>query len=91
MTATDRASSTYNNRDRDAVFTRVVMEHARFLYRIAWSVLRHAEDAEDAVYSFSRWGSTTEGIDYWLTVVRGIKGSGVQFLYDNPVDEFVPS
>lgn len=49
MTATDQPSSTYSSSDRDAVFTRIVMEHARFLYRIAWSVLRHAEDAEDAV------------------------------------------
>ena len=49
------------------------------------------EDAKDAVYSFSGWDSTPEGIDYWLTVVRGVKGSGVQFLYDNPIDEFVPS
>jgi len=35
--------------DRQAVFTRLALEHARFLYRVAWSVLRHAEDAEDCV------------------------------------------
>lgn len=35
--------------DRQAIFTRLAIEHARFLYRIAWSVLRHAEDAEDCV------------------------------------------
>jgi len=34
---------------RDAEFARIVAEHARFLYRVAHSVLRHAEDAEDAV------------------------------------------
>jgi RNA polymerase sigma-70 factor, ECF subfamily len=34
---------------RDATFARIVQEHARFLYRVAHSVLRHAEDAEDAV------------------------------------------
>lgn len=35
--------------DRQAVFSRLVQEHARTLYRVAWSVLRHAEDAEDCV------------------------------------------
>ena len=35
--------------DRQAAFTRFATEHGRFLYRIAWSVLRHAEDAEDCV------------------------------------------
>jgi RNA polymerase sigma-70 factor (ECF subfamily) len=34
---------------RDAAFARIVQEHARFLYRVAHSVLRHPEDAEDAV------------------------------------------
>ena len=34
---------------RQATFTRLATEHGRFLYRIAWSVLRHAEDAEDCV------------------------------------------
>jgi RNA polymerase sigma-70 factor, ECF subfamily len=34
---------------RQAIFTRLATEHGRFLYRIAWSVLRHAEDAEDCV------------------------------------------
>jgi RNA polymerase sigma-70 factor (ECF subfamily) len=34
---------------RDADFARIVHEHARFLYRVAHSVLRHPEDAEDAV------------------------------------------
>src|SRR5471030_2900868 len=34
---------------REAAFARIVTEHARFLYRVAHSVLRHAEDAEDAV------------------------------------------
>src|ERR1700743_2720197 len=35
--------------DRHALFTRLATEYARFLYRVAWSVLRHAEDAEDCV------------------------------------------
>src|SRR5579875_3884547 len=35
--------------DRQATFARLVNEHARFLYRVAWSVLRHAQDAEDCV------------------------------------------
>jgi RNA polymerase sigma-70 factor (ECF subfamily) len=34
---------------RDAIFARIVHEHARFLYRVAHSVLRHQQDAEDAV------------------------------------------
>ena len=37
------------DQDRQATFTRLATEHARFLYRVAWSVLRHAEDAEDCV------------------------------------------
>src|SRR5471030_1255123 len=35
--------------DREADFARIVHEHARFLYRVAHSVLRHPQDAEDAV------------------------------------------
>jgi RNA polymerase sigma-70 factor (ECF subfamily) len=35
--------------DRQAAFARFATEHTRFLYRVAWSVLRHAEDAEDCV------------------------------------------
>jgi RNA polymerase sigma-70 factor (ECF subfamily) len=35
--------------DRDAAFARIVEEHARFLYRVANSVLRHPQDTEDAV------------------------------------------
>ena len=35
--------------DRQATFARLATEHARFLYRVAWSVLRHREDAEDCV------------------------------------------
>lgn len=34
---------------RQAIFARLVNEHARFLYRVAWSVLRHVQDAEDCV------------------------------------------
>lgn len=35
--------------DREAAFARIVAEHARFLYRVALGVLRHPQDAEDAV------------------------------------------
>ena len=38
-----------NNEDRQTTFTRLATEHARFLYRVAWSVLRNAHDAEDCV------------------------------------------
>ena len=34
---------------REEVFARIVAEHAGLLYKVARSVLRHAEDAEDAV------------------------------------------
>lgn len=35
--------------DKQASFARLATEHARFLYRVAWSVLRQSEDAEDCV------------------------------------------
>ena len=35
--------------ERDAFFHRIVHQHARLLYRIAYSVLHHPADAEDAV------------------------------------------
>ena len=38
-----------NESVRERVFARIVGEHARFLYRVAYSVLRHAQDSEDAV------------------------------------------
>lgn len=44
-----RQSPRVESEDRQAIFTRLATEHGRFLYRIAWSVLRHAEDAEDCV------------------------------------------
>ncbi len=34
---------------RDQFLARIVDEHAQFLYRVAYSLLRHAQDAEDAV------------------------------------------
>ena len=34
---------------RDAFFARIVHQHARLLYRVAFSVLRNPADAEDAV------------------------------------------
>ena len=34
---------------RERVFARIVEEHAQFLYRVANSLLRHSQDAEDAV------------------------------------------
>jgi RNA polymerase sigma-70 factor, ECF subfamily len=38
-----------NTAGREEVFARIVAEHARFLYRVAYSLLRHPQDAEDAV------------------------------------------
>ena len=34
---------------REEIFARLVAEHGRFLYRVAHGVLRHPQDAEDAV------------------------------------------
>jgi len=34
---------------RDEAFSRIVNEHARLMYRVAHSLLRHPQDAEDAV------------------------------------------
>ncbi len=45
MTPTTAASP----QDRETAFTRIVQEYARFLYRVAYSLLRHPQDAEDAV------------------------------------------
>lgn len=54
---------------REAVFTRIVQQHARFLYRVAWSLLRHPQDAEDAVqdallklYRGNSWRDLGRGI-----------------------------
>jgi RNA polymerase sigma-70 factor, ECF subfamily len=35
--------------DQDAAFAALVNRHARFLYRVAFGLLRNSEDAEDAV------------------------------------------
>src|ERR1700761_3965362 len=35
--------------DREAAFARIVAEHASLLYRVAHTVLRQPQDAEDAV------------------------------------------
>ena len=34
---------------RDEAFSRIVQQHARLMYRVAHSLLRHPQDAEDAV------------------------------------------
>jgi len=66
----------FQDRDRQATFTRLAIEHARFLYRIAWSVLRHAEDAEDCVqevllklYRGERWRQMTNERAFLASVV----------------------
>jgi RNA polymerase sigma-70 factor (ECF subfamily) len=38
-----------SERGRDEVFSRMVQEHARMMYRVAHSLLQHPQDAEDAV------------------------------------------
>ena len=46
------AGSSFTNdqlETRDAFFTRIVQQHGGLLYRVAYSVLRNPEDAEDAV------------------------------------------
>jgi len=42
-------SSQSHDDAREIFFVRVAEEHAHFLYRVAYSLLRHAQDAEDAV------------------------------------------
>ena len=37
------------SQERDAFFCGVIERHSRHMYRVAYSVLRHPEDAEDAV------------------------------------------
>jgi RNA polymerase sigma-70 factor (ECF subfamily) len=45
----ETAESGEERAERELALARLVAEHARLLYRVAYSVLRHAEDAEDAV------------------------------------------
>jgi len=45
----DTEGSSQSSADREIVFARLAEEHAAFLYRVAYSLLRHAQDAEDAV------------------------------------------
>ena len=61
---------------REAFFTRIVHEHARFLYRVALSVLRHPQDAEDAMqdallklYRSESWRSITDERAFLARVV----------------------
>ncbi len=49
MRLPDRSETATGSETRDAFFTRIVGEHARFLFRVAAGVLRHPQDAEDAV------------------------------------------
>jgi RNA polymerase sigma-70 factor (ECF subfamily) len=62
--------------DRDTAFTRIVNQHARFLYRVAYSLLRHPQDAEDAVqdallklYRGESWRSMHDERAYLARVV----------------------
>ena len=41
--------ATPHSTDQDAAFAALVNRHARFLYRVAFGLLRNSEDAEDAV------------------------------------------
>jgi RNA polymerase sigma-70 factor (ECF subfamily) len=43
------ATTSASHASREAVFARIVQQHGRFLYRVAFSLLRHPQDAEDAV------------------------------------------
>ncbi len=77
---------------RQAIFTRLATEHGRFLYRIAWSVLRHAEDAEDCVqeallklYRGESWRQLTNeraflGSVVWRLAIdrRSVRQSGAE-------------
>ena len=45
----DTEGSNQTGNDREIFFARIAEEHGPFLYRVAYSLLRHAQDAEDAV------------------------------------------
>jgi RNA polymerase sigma-70 factor (ECF subfamily) len=47
--APDRPADHSTRTERDAAFAALVERHARFLYRVAFGLLRNPEDAEDAV------------------------------------------
>ncbi|HZQ44304.1 MAG TPA: sigma-70 family RNA polymerase sigma factor [Acidobacteriaceae bacterium] len=78
--------------DQQAIFARLATEHGRFLYRIAWSVLRHAEDAEDCVqetllklYRGESWRQMTNERAFLCSVVwrlaidrRSVRRSGAE-------------
>jgi RNA polymerase sigma-70 factor (ECF subfamily) len=49
MPQTQPRESSNKEQEREAVFARLVHEHGRFLYRVAFGLLRHPQDAEDAV------------------------------------------
>src|ERR1700709_1530799 len=42
-------SAGHTHPTRDEAFSRIVHQHARLMYRVAHSLLRHPQDAEDAV------------------------------------------
>jgi len=49
MTRQHTEVSNQSGSDREIFIARLAEEHACFLYRVAYSLLRHAQDAEDAV------------------------------------------
>lgn len=71
-----RQHSSTQEAERDEVFTRWVERYARFLYGVAHSVLRHPQDAEDAVgdallklYRGERWREVEEERAFLARVV----------------------
>ena len=64
------------------IFAAFVQRHSRFVYRVAWSVVRHAQDAEDVVqetflqlYQGDRWKQIEDERAYlarvaWRLAVR---------------------
>ncbi len=71
-----RDAETTTREDREAAFAQIVESHAGFLYRVAYSLLRHVQDAEDAVqdallklYRSEGWREMREERAYLARVV----------------------
>jgi len=70
-------TSTTGPPDRETDFARIVHDHARFLYSVAFSLLRHPQDAEDAVqdallklYRGESWRAMQDERAFLARVVR---------------------
>jgi RNA polymerase sigma-70 factor (ECF subfamily) len=88
---------TYKSEDacspRDAAFSSLVDAHGRLMYRVAYSLLRNAEDAEDAVqeaflklYRGEAWRQMNDGKAFLARTVWRIALDRLQKLKEQPLD-----